>query len=308
MKKRSLYSSTDCDKFHWKKMVSYPGADWQKGKLMSENNNFSPFTDDFIFALVMRNTEICKGLLERIIPEVEFGEIRLTACEHPLFGELPLTVEQQKTLKFDMDAKGVRFDAYAKSENMWAEVEMQTYRQEHLGKRSRYYHSNMNLDGLEAGKPYGELKRSYVIFICTFDYMKAGKAVYFFQTYDVKNELYFDDETYTIILNTRCAPENVPDRLKPLFAYINNADTALQDPFIRSLDQQVQKYSTPEWRAKQMTLEHLLELREKRGLEQGKEQLSLLIQKLLEEDRLDDIKKVTTDAAYRELLFIEYNL
>ena len=61
-----------------------------------------------------------------------------------------------------------------------------------------------------------------------------------------------------------------------------------------------------------MTLEHLLELREKRGLEegveQGKEQLSLLIQKLLEEDRLDDIKKVTTDAAYRELLFIEYNL
>ena len=166
----------------------------------------------------------------------------------------------------------------------------------------------MNLDGLEAGKPYGELKRSYVIFICTFDYMKAGKAVYFFQTYDVKNELYFDDETYTIILNTRCAPENVPDRLKPLFAYINNADTALQDPFIRSLDQQVQKYSTPEWRAKQMTLEHLLELREKRGLEQGKEQLSLLIQKLLEEDRLDDIKKVTTDAAYRELLFIEYNL
>jgi hypothetical protein len=65
-----------------------------------------------------------------------------------------------------------------------------------------------------------------------------------------------------------------------------------------------------------MTLEHLLELREKRGLEQGleqgveqgKEQLSLLIQKLLEEDRLDDIKKVTIDAAYRELLFIEYNL
>lgn len=65
-----------------------------------------------------------------------------------------------------------------------------------------------------------------------------------------------------------------------------------------------------------MTLEHLLEIREKRGLEQGlvqgleqgKEQLALLIQKLLEEDRLDDIQKVTTDAAYRELLLIEYNL
>lgn len=53
-----------------------------------------------------------------------------------------------------------------------------------------------------------------------------------------------------------------------------------------------------------MTLEHLLEIREKRG----KEQLSALIQKLLQEDRLEDIDKVTSDADYREQLLKEYDL
>lgn len=36
------------------------------------------FTDDLTFALVMRDEAICKGLLERILLETEFGEIRLT--------------------------------------------------------------------------------------------------------------------------------------------------------------------------------------------------------------------------------------
>ena len=279
---------------------------------MPERKDFSPFTDDFIFALVMRDVKICKGLLERIIPETEFGEVRLISGEHPLFSESPLTVEQQKSLKFDFDAKGVRFDAYAKSEKLWAEVEMQTYGEEHIGKRSRYYHANMDMDFLESGKPYSELKRSYVIFICTFDYVGAGEAVYFFQNYDTKNGLYFDDEAYTIVLNTRCDLEKVPDRLKPLFAYINDAEKVGDDPFIQDLDAQVQKFNTPEWRARQMTLEHLLEIREKRGLEQGREEgeirVSALIQKLLQEGRLEDIDKVTSDAEYREQLLKEYNL
>lgn len=45
---------------------------------MNISTNFKPLTDDFIFSLVMRNVEICKGMLERIIPETEFGEIHLS--------------------------------------------------------------------------------------------------------------------------------------------------------------------------------------------------------------------------------------
>ena len=149
------------------------------------------FTDDLIFSLVMRDEEICKGLLERILPDEEFGEIKLAMKEHPLFSDEPLTVEQQKSLKFDLDAHGVRFDAFAKNDQMWAEIEMQTYKEKFLGKRARFYQANMDIDCLEAGKSYKDLKRSYIIFICTYDYKDAGDAVYFFQTYDPKEEVVF---------------------------------------------------------------------------------------------------------------------
>ena len=41
-----------------------------------------------------------------------------------------------------------------------------------LGKRSRYYQANMDLDCLKEGEDYAKLKKCYVIFLCTFDYFK----------------------------------------------------------------------------------------------------------------------------------------
>ena len=98
----------------------------------------------------------------------------------------------------------------------WASVEMQTYR-DHLGKRSRDYRANMDLEALDAGDDYRKLPRSFVIFICTYDYLKAGKPVYRFQSYDVKNCLPLDDEPYTTILNTACEPEKVPEEKRSFF-------------------------------------------------------------------------------------------
>ena len=57
---------------------------------------------------------------------------------------------------------------------------MQTISNLPLGKRARYYQSNMDLDCLEKGADYTELKKCYVIFICTFDYFKKDAPVYFF--------------------------------------------------------------------------------------------------------------------------------
>ena len=36
-----------------------------------------PFTNDFIFALVMREPDICKGIAELIIPDEEIGEVKI---------------------------------------------------------------------------------------------------------------------------------------------------------------------------------------------------------------------------------------
>ena len=61
-----------------------------------------------------------------------------------------LATQIQAALKFSSDGRGVRFDAYAKSENVWAEIEMQIHTGDHLGKRSRYYSANMDIDMLMA--------------------------------------------------------------------------------------------------------------------------------------------------------------
>ena len=263
-------------------------------------DDWLPFTNDFIFSMVMRDANICKGLLERILPDEGFSDVKLKSEEHPLIWDEPFSSEVQKCLKFGPDTHGVRFDAFVKSENMWAEIEMQTYSYSHLGKRSRYYHANMDMDFLASGKPYKDLKKTYIIFICTFDYMNQGEAVYRFENYDIQNKVKLDDEICTIILNTSCSADRVPEKLKSLYSYINNTPVCSDDSFIQALDLQVQKYNEPEWRQRQMTLAHLIE--------QAEDRMARLAKILVEENRTDDLLKAASDIEYRKKLFEEYDL
>ena len=48
---------------------------------------FLPFTNDFIFSLVMRDPEICLGILKLAIPDEEFSEIRIMKSPNPLIDE-----------------------------------------------------------------------------------------------------------------------------------------------------------------------------------------------------------------------------
>ena len=256
--------------------------------------DFLPFTNDFIFSLVMRDPALCRELLALALPEEDFGEIKIMKSQNPLIDEpadgaeeaantetqansvrsdtRALTVETQKSLKFVKDMHGVRFDAYIKSENVWAEVEMQTISNLPLGKRARYYQSNMDLDCLEKGADYTELKKCYVIFICTFDYFKKDEPVYFFRSWDVQKGLPLDDFSYKIVLNTACTPAKVPEALKPLYAYLNDPKASQASSLTRRIDARVRKFNTDDWRRKYMTFEYMLNERERKGLELGLEQ------------------------------------
>ena len=224
--------------------------------------------------MVMRDPAICKGMLDRILPDVEFGEVKntneLTDEELRQYLESYFeSIETEKTLNLVPNAHGVRFDAQIKGTEQWAEIEIQTYGGEHLGKRGRYYLSNADMEALAKGKPYSELPPSYVIFICTFDEMGKGEPVYSFRYYDEKNNLPLDDETYIIILNTKCNPELVPERLKPLYAYINDP-SRVEDEFIQQLDEKVQQYNSREWRLIQLTFEHMLKDKEQKDIAKGR--------------------------------------
>ena len=54
--------------------------------------------NDFLFGKVMQDPELCKELLQRILPDLEIDHI-----EYP---------ELQKEIRPDVDAKSVRLDVY----------------------------------------------------------------------------------------------------------------------------------------------------------------------------------------------------
>ena len=289
----------------------------------SKNNNsiydspdFLPFTDDNIFMNVMRSPKICRGILELVLPDKEFGEIKIMNSRHPFLDDIEgeddveraddgsgrekgalsdLMSEPQKTLKFESDAHGVRFDAFLKSDKLWAEIEMQTGESPPLDKRARYYHANMDLDFLEQGRPYDDLKPSYVIFICIFDRFKRDEPVYFFRSWDVEKGLPLDDLSYTIVLNTKCSPEKVPEALKPFYEYLNDPKKNEASELTRMIDERVRKFNSDEWRKKYMTFEYILNEQKRESFAEGAAQKQREIAKSMKDEGIakEVIEKIT---------------
>ncbi len=123
--------------------------------------------DDFLFAKVMSDKEICKELLEKIL-EIEIEKVEM--------------VEEQKTIDLLLESKGIRLDVYVKDENSTIyNVEMQRGKHKNLPKRLRYYQGSIDLDLVSKGEDYRKLAKSYIIFICTFDLFNKGRHKYTFQ-------------------------------------------------------------------------------------------------------------------------------
>ena len=234
----------------------------QQNERAQNKEDFKPFTNDFIFALVMRDPDICKGIAELIIPDEEIGEVKIAASENSSPDEKnekdELEIALQAYLDFGKDMRGVRFDAYVKTADKWIDIEMQTTNKHDLEKRSRYYHALMDTDCLEKGGRFKDLKNTYVVFICTFDYLGLGEPMYVVESYIRKNDLHFNDGTSKILLN----------KLRSFYEYINDP-TKVGSELIESIDERVQKYNTPEWRERLVTLEYMIAEAKEEGIAEG---------------------------------------
>ncbi|MDO4546114.1 MAG: hypothetical protein Q4C25_08150, partial [Bacillota bacterium] len=159
-------------------------------------------------------------------------------------------------------------------------------------------------------------------FICTFDLYGLNEPVYFFENFDQKNGLKFGDNTYKIIVNTKSTKKNIPKELKALFQYINENEIDEGDDLICGLDKEVSRLNREddEWRRQAMRLDEEIELRAefskregieqglKEGIEQGESIFAALTKKLMDDSRMDDLMRATTDEQFREALYHEYKL
>ena len=164
----------------------------------------------------------------------------------------------------------VRLDIYVEDgkETVY-NIEMQTTENRNLPKRTRYYQGMIDLNILEKGDNYKDLKRSFVIFVCTFDLFGEGRHIYTFENRCNQNpELDLGDDTTKIILNTKGTIDDVTPEMKKLLDFIDGKEP--EDDFTRELEEAVQSVRKNEkWRLDYMTLQMNYQEKYEQGYDEG---------------------------------------
>lgn len=157
-------------------------------------------------------------------------------------------ISKEKSVVYHPEYKGVRLDIYAQDEEQTCyNVEMQAASTPHLGKRSRYYHGQMDMDLLLSGRDYEDLPPAYVIFICDFDPFGDKKYKYTFcNICEEESAVDLGDERYTIFLSTRGenpqeVSESLVNFLKFVKADLRESKEESEDPFVRQLQKTIEK-------------------------------------------------------------------
>ena len=252
--------------------------------------------NNFLFQETLRNKSLCKQLLERVL-HIQVKTIRY--------------METEKTMKAQLSSKNTRLDVYVEDKDgNVADIEMQTTdtksvinydeRDEktiirELPLRTRYYQNIIGTNMLRKGMHYRELKKAYVIFICTFDPFGAGLPVYHF-TYRCKENgnLQMGDLTENIFLNVKAADKTDDEELAAFLRYVNGQKP--DSSFTKKLDEEATRIkNNDDWRLKAMTLDMEIKDMKKRerekgkqeGLKAGKQERTLEIAKAMLADGMD---------------------
>lgn len=211
--------------------------------------------DDFLFGKVMSDEEICRGVLEKIlntpIKKVEFpvtqielagGNIRLDVCIN--------------------DEQGTIYS-----------IEMQCGGERELPRKSRSFQCNIDSSLISHGESCTKLKKSYIIFICTFDPFSDGRHIYTFENRCLEvPSLVLGDETTEVFLSTKGEKDDVDDEMKEFLAYIENSTDAYAQQASSPLVKEIHKRVTEVKLNKDMEIQYMALLqRDMENPEQGHE-------------------------------------
>ena len=218
--------------------------------------------DNFLFGAVMCVEENCKGFLEMVLG----------------FSISSVVVSKEKSMIYHPEYKGVRLDIYAEDENRThCNVEMQVKKKTALGKRSRYYHSQMVMEALASGEDYETLPDTFVIFVCDFDPFGEHLYCYTFGNECRENKnAKLDDGSYTIFLSTKGEnEEEVPVELvrflKFATADLEESEEDFQDELVKQFQETIHSIKTDrEMGERYMIFEEMLREEKQEGRLEGR--------------------------------------
>ena len=227
---------------------------------MENDNKFYPFTDDFMFCTVLsRNRNLCIRFLELVLG-VKIKDISY--------------IKSQESMDNAIDSKGIRLDVYVDdTEGTVYDIEMQTGDYVDLPKRSRYYQGMIDLTLLEKGGYYRNLKKSYVLFICTKDPFdkKLGRYT-LIKKCEEDPALEYDDGSRTVYINAEGTNrEELGEELWELMNYLKGNPP--ESTFTKEIEKSVNETNKDsKWRKTYMTYKmHEIEKYEE-GREEGRKE------------------------------------
>ena len=242
------------------------------------------FANNYVFQEVLKNKKLCKYLIERIL-HIQIKDIRYLIAERHINSAR-------------ISSKSIRLDVYVENqEGTVLDIEMQVtgdnstvYSDKDeatvikgLPLRTWYYQSLISMDMLKQGMKYRELRKSYVIFICTFDPFGKGLPMYHF-TYRCKedNTLEMGDLTENIYLNARAADKAKDTALADFLCYVISGKAGSE--FTQAIAAETKRVTNDEdWRERYVTWEMDLKIIQEDAEKKGEKKKALAIAKSLKE-------------------------
>ena len=195
--------------------------------------------DNFLFGAVMSVEENCKGFLEMVLG----------------FSIAQVVVSKEKSIVYHPEYKGVRLDIYAEDENhTHYNVEMQVKKKTALGKRSRYYHSQMVMEALASGEDYETMPDTFVIFVCDFDP--------------------FGEHLYCYTFGNECREKKVPAELVRFLKFVTSdleeSEEDFQDKLVKRFQETIHNIKADrEMGERYMIFEEMLREEKQEGRQEG---------------------------------------
>lgn len=260
---------------------------------MSKKYEELDFTDNFFFCkILMKNKNLCIELLELIL-NIKIKDI--------------VFMTEQKPIEITADARGIRLDVYVEDETKTVyDIEMQPTMTPNLPKRSCYYQGMIDLNLIERGADFNELKKSYVIFICLEDPFEEGLHIYTFENKCREcASLILGDDTTKVFINAVGTADDVSDEMKEFLDYLQGKGT--QNDFTRRIANEVDKARVhEEWRVEYMSL--LLRDQEMRVAGREEERIRAIKKKLEKKKSVEQIAEeleITVEEAKSYVQLIE---
>ena len=262
--------------------------------------------DRFLFAEAMEDSENMRDVLEIILG-------KQVVLQHS-----PQTEKEQRTSPAYRFAK---LDVWTKDmDDAIYDTEVQGKNTKNLPKRCRFYQSMIDSKLLEPGeKDFNKMNDVYIILIAPFDLFGEGKYMYTFQmTCQESFSVLLNDGATRIFLNTHGTnPEDVSPELVELLHYIENTTQEVADsctsPRIHKMQERICSIkSSEEVSVKYMQRWEEMEMEKDEaraeGRAEGRNSIAKLMDKLLEENRVDDCKRAVKDPEFCQKLMDEFGI